>query len=357
MGLFGGGLRGYPRRPPFWPRLILFPALALALGFVIGSAWADEPVMAEGQFDSAPLVAAFNQEGLEGANEAANTISFQFPKEGGPITGEFALEFENFPLGAILVGVGQAIGGGVAGTIEGAFGGAEGTPESGPPPTPTAKERIILSCKSTLSLTGTLTGTYDAATKELKGEAQITGSAYKDLKCSEPVPGFTDTPQKSSVNSSTWKATFDGERLVAGVIAPATESSTPLVFEAEVLAPAAEPEKGAGPGSTPVAGGPSGAESRKPPAEGASPVVGETGFASRVLTPGSEMPSSAQAATAAALIATTATLMSLGVLRQPRTPRRHRTGPRPRDRSDDRRPVCRGARTQRREVARGQDRG
>jgi hypothetical protein len=300
-------------RPALRLRLLLLPFVGFAVSFLIAQALADEPITVEGQFDSGPLADALTQSGLKGASEAANTISLQFPKEGGPVTGDFALEFENFPIGAVLVGVGQAITEGVAGTITGAFGGEAGTPESGPPPTPTPKERILLTCTSTLSLTGTLTGTYDAATGRFTGNAEVTGSVYEDLRCSEPIPGLTDAPRQTSVATSTWEATFDGERQVTGVIAPASEGATPLAFQAEVLAPEMKPDQGAG-GTTP-------AETGKPSTEGGAATVGETGLASRVMRPGSRMPPIENTAAASAFLAATATLMSVGVLRQPRTPR------------------------------------
>ena len=228
--------RSRPSRPPSrrkaWLSLLLLPPLAFVVSFLIGQAVAQETTTAVGQFDSSALTEALHKSGLTGMGEGENSIAIQFAKDGGEVSGEFDLELTNFPIGVILVGIGKAVGEGVAGAVAGVVGEELSTPTAAATPTP--KERILLTCTSTLSLTGSLTGSYEAGAQHFTGQAVVQGSAYKDVRCSEPVPGLTDGPPQSNSSATTWEAALEGDT-IDGMIAPAEADGTSLPFRARIV--------------------------------------------------------------------------------------------------------------------------
>ena len=178
---------------------------------------------------TADLVSAM---GALAAGFTTNRVELTIAPDTGVVSGRLTARYDNFPIGELVLGLGEAIGGAVGDAIAG--GASLGTAGSSTS-SRSAADQALAKCTAGWILEGPLEGSYDVRTGKLSGTWRLTGG-FTGFSCADAATQAAFEKelgaQGSTTSQASWTGTLSGKRITGQFIGKEI-GVKPLLFTAD----------------------------------------------------------------------------------------------------------------------------
>ncbi len=178
---------------------------------------------------TADLVSAM---GALAAGFTTNRVELTIAPDTGVVSGRLTARYDNFPIGELVLGLGEAIGGAVGDAIAG--GASLGTAGSSTS-SRSAADQALAKCTAGWILEGPLEGSYDVRTGKLSGTLRLTGG-FTGFSCADAATQAAFEKelgaQGSTTSQASWTGTLSGKRITGQFIGKEI-GVKPLLFTAD----------------------------------------------------------------------------------------------------------------------------
>lgn len=161
-------------------------------------------IVFRGQVDDTNLTRSFG-----GLIMSENSMELVVPKSGGRVEGKLEFAWQDFGVGAFLVGLASGIADGLYKDL---------------PSTKSERDKFLATCKSNIRVDGTIEGDFEAS--KLLGTVTYKISVIDGITCAGPIPReFLAANAGTLTTTTTFTGLYDGIRIVTGTIAATSASA------------------------------------------------------------------------------------------------------------------------------------